>query len=615
MTLPDEPCDVLIIGSGPIGATVAREILNPKSGTLPKSPKVIMVEAGAQESKIPGQHKKNAVVYQKHIDSFVNVIQGSLFASSVPTRVDANLKLPPVSWSPRGKQNFNGQNQDQSIYTNLDANGVSRNVGGMSTHWTCATPRQHKLERSDIFDDATWNTLYARAEKLIGTRTDVLKDSIRQQLVRDIILKPKFPTRGVTDLPLAAKKVEGKNLITWSSSATVFKHLIPDHKLDLREEHICERLELDSSGRNVKSAIVKKLAHPISAHGTHKAKHTDRIRIRPKYVVICGGPILTPQLLYNSGFRYDDNDYAYDDNNDDDDDAGYNAGAQSPFYLPALGRNLTEQTMCFCQIVLKDKWVEILKTKDWSEACRKHRKKYDETADPVQIPFDDLDPQVTLPFTNATPWHTQIHRDAFSYGALPPAIDKRTIVDLRYFGGVEPRWRNRIKFSSKLTDAYGLPQPTFDFKLSKKDRIQSHEMMKDMEKVAAELGGYLPGSEPQFLAPGLALHVCGTTVAQRRDPKKTEAEQKQTSCCDENSKVWGVDNLYLGGLNVIPGPPKSTNPKAPSASNASNPTLTAMCFAIKAAEAIQRKLDPANAADEEEDSEIDEMPPDSSDED
>lgn len=217
-------------------------------------------------------------------------------------------------------------------------------------------------------------------------------------------------------------------------------------------------------------------------------------------------------------------------------------------------------------------------------ACTKHRHKYDKDADPLRIPFDDLDPQVTLPVTKETPWHTQIHRDAFSYGAVPPAIDKRTIVDLRYFGKTEPSWENRLKFSRKLTDAFGMPQPTFHVKLSSNDRSRTHDMMKDMERVATTMGGYLPGSEPQFLAPGLALHVCGTTVAHKRVPNKPDNEQKDKSCCDETSKIWGVENLYVGGINVIPG------------ANASNPTLTAMCFAIKGAEAIRNKLKPHKAS-------------------
>ncbi|KAL4738180.1 pyranose 2-oxidase [Aspergillus similis] len=522
---------ITAIGSGPVGATYAREILSPASGALPetKTPKVIMVETGAPEFKVPDEHKKNAVAYQKHIDSFVKLFQGSLFATSVPTRVDASLL---------GEQNFNGQNKEQIIYHNLDANGVSRNVGGMSS-------QQHKLGRSDVFDDATWDKLYNRAEELIGTRTGVLNNPIRQRLVLDI-LQERFKKRGVKALPLAAQKVKGKNLIKWSSSSTVLEDLVQDHKLD--------------GTHKVSSAIVKDLAKP------QKSKNDeDRLKIKAKYVVVCGGPILTPQLLFKSGFRYDEEDVEDTEGN-------------KSFLYSSIGR---EQTMCFYQIVLKDKWVDRLQQWNWGPECEEHRRKFDEVDDPLRIPFDDLDPQVTLPFTEKTPWHTQIHRDAFSYGAVPPAIDKRTIVDLRYIGRVETRWRNRVTFSKKLTDAYGMPQPTFDFALSTKDRLELHRMIQDMEKVAGELGGYLPDSEPQFLAPGLALHVCGTTASLRKDCR-SEDEMKRVSVCDDNSKVWGIENLHLGGLNVIPGP----------SSNASNPTLTAMCFAIKGAEEIRRKLDP-----------------------
>lgn len=216
------------------------------------------------------------------------------------------------------------------------------------------------------------------------------------------------------------------------------------------------------------------------------------------------------------------------------------------------------------------KW-EIHREK-WSGLIKQHFKDQDgrNPPDTLPFPFRTLDPQVTLPYSENQPWHTQIHRDAFSYGAVSPNIDKRTIVDLRFFGSVERQKRNCVTFTTKIRDAYGMPQPTFNFELSDQDRVQSHRMMKHMEEVAVVLGGYLPGSEPQFMGPGLALHVCGTTRAGR---------DNKDSCCDKYSKIHGVENLYVGGLNVIP------------TSNASNPTLTAMCFAIYAAEKICKDLE------------------------
>ena len=52
-----------------------------------------------------------------------------------------------------------------------------------------------------------------------------------------------------------------------------------------------------------------------------------------------------------------------------------------------------------------------------------------------------------------------------------------------------------------------MPQPTFHFKMTKDEGTEAHEMMTDMCKAADALGGFLPGSEPSFQKPGLALHI------------------------------------------------------------------------------------------------------------
>jgi len=90
----------------------------------------------------------------------------------------------------------------------------------------------------------------------------------------------------------------------------------------------------------------------------------------------------------------------------------------------------------------------------------------------VPIPFDDLEPQVYIPYTPNSPWHVQIHRDAFSYGDVGPQADPRLIVDLRFFGRSETKPENRVYFGPMSsnetmtewkggdTDIYGMPQPT-----------------------------------------------------------------------------------------------------------------------------------------------------------
>ncbi|KAK4203009.1 hypothetical protein QBC40DRAFT_319126 [Triangularia verruculosa] len=140
-------------------------------------------------------------------------------------------------------------------------------------------------------------------------------------------------------------------------------------------------------------------------------------------------------------------------------------------------------------------------------------------------------------------------------------VDQRLIVDFRWFSYVKPEETNCVEFSSKIRDAFGMPQPTFHFKLNDEDSKRCTDMITDMTVVARKLGGFLPGAEPKYLAPGSALHICGTYRA---------GTSKDDSVVNKFGVVWGQPNLVLGGCGIIP------------TQNACNPTLTAAAFAIAA---------------------------------
>jgi len=230
--------------------------------------------------------------------------------------------------------------------------------------------------------------------------------------------------------------------------------------------------------------------------------------------------------------------------------------------------------MAFCQVILKKSLVDNVINDPyhlgWKAIVESHQKRH--PSDPLPFPFSDYDPQCYFPLTKEFPWHTQIHRDAFGYGEVPAGTDQRVVVDFRWFTYVKPLKDNYVEFSKDVKDEFGMPQPTFHYKIDEEDSDRVLRMISDMVEVARNVGGFLPGAEPKYLPPGSALHITGTY----RAGKTSETED---SVVDRTGRVWGQKKLVLGGCGVIP------------TQNASNPTLTAACFALAAADQLIKDLE------------------------
>ena len=496
--------DVLVVGSGPVGATFARTLA--EGGR-----QVLMVDAGPRLSARPGEHLKNAFIYQHDVERFGALVRGQLHPLSAPAG--------------------HGAAPDQLI--SIEAGVATYAVGGMATHWTGVTPRHHPtVERADCIPAAQWDLCYAQAEALLNTHTDVFAGSICQQVVQDALAAEyrELPAPyQVRPLPLAAqRRTDNPRLVRWTGTDTVLGPLADGSpvagEFELREQHLCRRLWPAADGSRIEYA-------EIEDHVRWRTLHVEA----DTFIVACGA-LLTPQLLYASGIR-----------------------------PHALGRYLTEQPVAFCQTVLRPGLLDGIGS-DARFADRVEAHRAADPGDPVPIPADDPDPNVWIPVSEGRPWHCQIHRD-LPYDDMAPNrdVDRRLVVDLRWFGLVDPDRGNRVWFSDSEPGPFGMPRPSFEFALSTEDRARQRLMMRDLRRAANALGPFLPGSEPRFVVPTLPLHIAGTARM------GTDAD---TSVVDPDSKVWGIENLYLGGNGLIP------------TANASNPTLTSVAMALRAATRI-----------------------------
>ncbi|XP_072017173.1 uncharacterized protein [Amphiura filiformis] len=453
--------DVLVIGSGPVGATFARKLV--EGGRS-----VCMLEAGAYHSKRPGAHMKNSAYYQRNIDKFTPVVASHLLTASVPTSNGVTPTLAPIAFKANTNDHAgymrNNLNPEQDPFVNLDGAAVCYAVGGMGTHWTCMTPRPHPtMERSDIISGEEWSSLYDEAEKLLMTSRDNFQHSVRNTIVKEK-LQAEYPKLKGEDRPqnmafAGYRLKENPEFMHWTGSDDIFGPLLDDSecksRFTLKAEHLVEKLVLTSDGDKIDYAIVRDL------------QKDQCVRVHANQFVLTAGAILTPQILFNSGIR-----------------------------PKALGHYLSEQPCGFAQVVLNQSLVDSV----WTDS-------------------------------------------RFADGA------KNTTRNTR--------WIRCPSNSPILT-------------LRDEEKEESNAMMKDMIRAATAVGGFIPESLPQFVPHGVALHITGTI--------RMGKEDDGTSVVDEYSRVWGIDNLCLGGNGVIP------------TGTACNPTLTSVALAVRSAGKILERL-------------------------
>jgi pyranose oxidase len=513
--------DVLIVGSGPVAATFARLLAG-------AGRRVLLLEAGPALDPAPGGHLLASHLLRADPDLLFRAVAARLLPASSPVVAEPPRRLGPEAHAAPEEGAPAGFNPAQEPRRNLPAAALCPAVGGMGTVWTCLAPRPHPaLERWDGIPAAEWEELLAAAEALLQVGRDRLDASMRQRAILDR-LRAHYAGAlqappGPAPLAAAPGDAAGGRALRWTSPADLLAAVASTGRVEIRAEHVVRRL-LHRGGRVVAAEVVDLAAG-------------RELRLGADLFVVAGGAVQTPQLLWASGIQRDEGS--------------------------ALGRYLTDHPLGFGRLVLGRELVAAIAAAAGMEGA------------PVPVPADDPPAFLWVPLQEGRPFHAFLLQDKMDLRSLEGRIDRRLLLNLYWYALAAPRRDNRVRFADGTRDLFGLPRPVFDYALADEERQRALAMLDDLRAAGERLGAFLPLAPPQLLAAGSSMHLAGTTRMGTADDGD--------SVVDPWGKVWGCDNLYLGGTGLLP------------VATAVNPTLTAVALAVRAARRLI--LEPLPAAE------------------
>lgn len=277
-------CDVLIVGSGIMGACVAR-LLRESSPDL----SIIMVEGGPVVGSMPGQHLHDAPE-QEIRDRFNRRAAAGNQALYVGISRSADGG-PGTAGTEPGMHSLAAVGSDAD---EMPGGSVAWNVGGMGAHWAAASPGPYGTEVIGFLPAHEWAADLETSKRLLNVHAAPFGSNPAAEAVHaalnEIFGPVSKPGRHVQAMPMAAT-VDEKGRIFRTGPSAIFPPLAlgGDENFELRANTLALRIEHDAGyagGATTRDTLTGSVS-TISARAT----------------VVCADTLRTPQLLWASDIR------------------------------------------------------------------------------------------------------------------------------------------------------------------------------------------------------------------------------------------------------------------------------------------------------------------------
>jgi choline dehydrogenase-like flavoprotein len=284
MTALDPPADVLIVGSGIMGAAVARMLRD-----ADQRMRILMIDGGPVVGTVPGLHLHDSTepeIWSRYNERVAVGIQGMYTGADVTPDITGELR----SVRP-GMYHLSAMGADAAA---MPAGAVAWNVGGMGVHWTAATPWPAGNERFDLGDPDQWDADLGQARSVLGVHPGPLGPTEPGRAVLGVLEElfgaVSAPGRRPQVMPMAVEPRESGPLPR-TGPGRIFPALTTgaDPAFELRPGTLT--LSVRRDGTRATGARVREIAtgreYDVTAGTT----------------VVCADAVRTPQLLFASGIR------------------------------------------------------------------------------------------------------------------------------------------------------------------------------------------------------------------------------------------------------------------------------------------------------------------------